>query len=105
MIRKAWLIPAVLFGLAWVPEASAQVSFGFSIGRVPPVPRGYAYGPVGRAPGPGYLWRDGFWDVRGRQYQWVPGGWMRAPRGNAYWVAPGWQRHRNSYNWRPGYWR
>ncbi len=105
MIRKAWLFPMVLLGLALVPEASAQVSFGFSVGRVPPVPRGYVYGPVGRAPGAGFAWQNGFWDVRGRGYHWVPGQWVRAPRANAYWVAPAWQRHRNSYAWRPGYWR
>ncbi|MBY0503515.1 MAG: hypothetical protein K2X03_06390 [Bryobacteraceae bacterium] len=96
----------VLFlGLAMVPLASAQVSFGFRIGHVPPMPRGYVVGAVGRAPGPGYLWRDGFWDVRGRNYAWVPGGWVRAPRPNAYWVAPGWQPRRNTFVWRGGYWR
>lgn len=114
MIRKAWLLPVFLLGLTLVPEASAQVSVGlgvrgfaggFSVGRVPPVPRGYVYGPVGRAPGVGFAWQNGFWDVRGRGYHWVPGQWVRAPRANAYWVAPAWQRHRNSYAWRPGYWR
>lgn len=105
MIRKAWLIPALMFGLTLVPTAAAQVSFGFSIGRVPPLPRGYVRGPVGFAPAPGMFWRDGFWDVRGRSYFWVPGQWVRAPRANAYWVGPGWQRHRSSYAWRPGYWR
>ena len=105
MIRKTWLIPVFLLGVALVPVASAEVSFGFSVGRVPPFPRGYVHGPVGRAPAPGYAWRNGFWDVRGRSYVWVPGYWARAPRPNAYWVAPSWQPHRKSYVWRPGYWR
>lgn len=101
MIRKAWLIPVFLLGLAVAPEASAAVSFGFSVGRLPPMPRGHAYGPVGRAPAPGFFWREGFWDVRNRGYYWMPGQWVRAPRANAYWVGPRW--HGNA--WRPGYWR
>ena len=36
----------------------------------PPAPR---YGVVGFAPGPGYVWTEGFYDYRGGAWAWSPG--------------------------------
>lgn len=109
-MRKMFLLPLVLLGgLAFASEAKAQVSFGFSYGnpygRMPPPPYGYVYGPQGRCPGPGYVWRDGYYNWNADRYYWQPGGWVRAPRPTAYWVAPGWYKHRGRNHWRQGYWR
>ena len=104
-MRKLFLLPLALLGLALVPDSHAQVSFGFTYGRVPPPPRGAFLGPVGRCPGPGFAWQDPYWDWRGENYYWQPGRWVRAPRARAAWVPPGWYQSRGRAHWRKGYWR
>ena len=68
----------------------------------PPPPR---YGVVGYAPGPGYVWTDGFYDLRGTTWVWVPGRWQRPPRPGAIWIRPEWRREGNHWRFHRGYWR
>ncbi len=69
----------------------------------PPAPR---YGVVGVAPGPGYVWTDGYWDWRGGGWYWRDGRWMRPPHRHATWVPDRWEnRGRNRYAFRRGHWR
>ena len=69
----------------------------------PPAPRYYA--PVGVAPGPGFVWTNGYWDWRGRNWAWVEGRWMRPPHARAVWVAPEWRHEGRGYRFHRGYWR
>ena len=98
MKRALWLVPALaLFSLA---GCAARASY-YAVGPPPPPT---VYGAVGYAPGPGYVWIDGFWDWHNR-YVWVPGYWSRPPRRHARWV-PGrayYDNHR--YYYRRGHWR
>ena len=77
-----------------------------SYGRVryaPPPPR---YGVIGVAPGPGYVWTDGYYDWRGGNYVWMQGRWMRPPHRRAVWVPGAWmQSRRGGYEFRRGHWR
>jgi hypothetical protein len=68
----------------------------------PPAPR---YAIIGSAPGPGYVWTNGYWDWRGRNWVWVDGRWLRPPRSRAVWVGPEWRREGNGWRFRRGYWR
>ena len=68
----------------------------------PPPPR---YGVVGVAPGPGYMWTEGFWDWRGGNYVWAPGRWMRPPHARAVWVPGVWVQSNRGYGFRRGHWR
>lgn len=70
----------------------------------PPV-QAYVGGPIGYAPGPGYVWADGFWDLHGNNWVWAHGYWARPPRPNARWVSPRWVR--TGHGWRrvEGRWR
>jgi hypothetical protein len=68
----------------------------------PPPPR---YGAIGVAPGPGYIWADGFWDLRGGRWVWAPGRWTRPPRGRRVWVAPQWREDHGRYHYHRGEWR
>ena len=77
--------------------ALAQVSVGIRIGPPPP-PRVMAMRPA--APGPDFIWVDGYWYVVGHRYKWHAGYWTRAPFAGARWVAP---RHENG-QWFDGYW-
>src|SRR5690242_11125676 len=64
-----------------------QVSIGFHIGS-PPAPRIVRVRPV--APGPGYIWVDGYWytDRDNGRYVWHQGYWTRPPYEGAHWVSP-----------------
>ena len=76
------IVTAVL--LLSVSSARAQISIGVTIGAPPP-PRVYRVPP---APGPEYLWIEGYWyPVRGH-YVWHDGYWTHPPYAGAYWVAP-----------------
>ena len=75
----------------------ADISVGIRIGPPPPA-RVVRVRPV--APGPDYLWVDGYWFVSGNRYRWHDGYWTRPPYGGARWVAP---RHDGDRFWE-GYW-
>ena len=69
----------------------------------PPPPR--VAGAIGYAPGPGYVWIDGFWDLRGSHWVWINGRWARPPRGRAGWVPDRWERHGEHWRYNRGHWR
>jgi hypothetical protein len=68
----------------------------------PPPPR---YGVMGVAPGPGYVWADGYWDRRGGNWSWVGGRWTRPPRPRAVWVPGEWRSEHGHYRFYRGHWR
>jgi hypothetical protein len=69
----------------------------------PPPPR---YAVIGAAPGPGWVWTDGYWDWRGGQWMWVDGLWMRPPRPRAVWVPGRWVEARpGRLRFERGHWR
>ena len=97
MIRKAGLL--VMSALA----LSACAGRAYVVRTPPPPPpRHAAYVPV--APGPRYVWTDGYWDWRGR-WNWVPGRWAVPPRPHAVWVPGRWAPSHHGYVWYRGYWR
>jgi len=104
---KHSLAALILFGGLTLLTATGCASGGY-YGRgyysnvPPPAPR---YGVQGYAPGPGYVWADGFYDYRGGRYMWSPGQWVRPPRARSQWVPGRWERDRHGYRLRRGYWR
>lgn len=87
--------------------APAMLALGACGGGVyvvgpPPPPR---YGVVGVAPGPRFVWTDGYWGWRGGNWAWVPGAWRRPPRPGAAWVPGAWVRAGRRYRFARGYWR
>jgi hypothetical protein len=68
----------------------------------PPAPR---YGIVGFAPGPGYVWADGYWGWSGGRWFWVNGVWRRPPYPRAAWVPAYWVPDHGRYRFHRGYWR
>ena len=57
------------------------------------------------SPGPGYTWVGGYWGVRDRRHDWVPGHWERPPEQRREWVEPRWERRGRGYVFVKGYWR
>ena len=93
MIKKVLALSLFAIGLAF----AAEVNFGIRIGPPPP-PRVLAVRPV--APGPDYVWVDGYWYPVEGHYRWHEGYWSRPAYGGSHWVSP---RHDGErfYN---GYW-
>jgi hypothetical protein len=75
----------------------AQVSLGIRIGPPPP-PRIVRVQPA--APGPGFLWVNGYWYPEGGRYRWHDGYWSRPPYAGARWVEP----HHDGRVYLAGHW-
>ena len=57
------------------------------------------------APGPRYVWVDGYHRWDGRAFAWVPGRWVLPPRAHAVWVPGRWVHEKRGYYWVDGHWR
>jgi WXXGXW repeat (2 copies) len=73
------------------------------VGYGPPPP--VAYGLVGVAPGPGFVWINGYYNWAGGRYAWVPGRWVRPPHPGAVWHAPEWRHEGRGWRYHEGRWR
>jgi|SRR5271157_1048808 len=98
MNRKLWAASAVLAGALLTACGGGYVVAAYG----PPPPR---YGVIGYAPGPGYMWTEGYWNLSGGSWVWVTGRWVRPPHPHAVWVGPEWRREGRGYRYYRGYWR
>jgi len=97
MKRTILLVPA----LAMFSLVGCAAQAGYYVAPPPPAP---VIGVVGYAPGPGYVWIDGFWDWHGH-YVWVPGYWGRPPHPHSVWVPGRAFYEHGRYQYRRGHWR
>jgi hypothetical protein len=100
---KRTLLAGAMLASSMLTACASQAYVAYAVPPPPAAP--YAVGAVGYAPGPGYVWADGFWDLHGSRWVWVRGEWRRPPRGHAAWVRPYWEPHGRSYRFHKGYWR
>ena len=59
----------------------------------------------GVAPGPDYVWIDGYHRWDGRAYYWSRGRWERRPYAGATWESGRWDRRDRGWIWIDGRWR
>jgi hypothetical protein len=102
MNRKLLLL-AFVFLVIGILSACASHNGYYTARYAPPPPR--VVGFVGSAPGPGYVWTDGYWVYRGNNWAWTNGVWVRPPRPRAVWVPHQWRRDGRGYRLYPGHWR
>jgi hypothetical protein len=102
MDTKRMILAGVLLASSALTACASQ---GYVAYNVPPPPAPMVVGAVGYAPGPGYVWADGFWDLRGTRWVWVSGQWRRPPRSRAVWVRSYWEPRGRSWRFHRGYWR
>jgi len=100
-MKRIWMVAAVVMMGSVLAGCAANGAYVMRYGPPPP-PR---YGMMGVAPGPGYVWMEGFWDWRGGNWHWMPGRWAVPPRPHAVWVPGYWEPNGHAYRFRPGYWR
>jgi len=67
---KQAVLAGVMLASAALTACASQAYVAYS---VPPPPAPMVVGAVGYAPGPGYVWADGFWDLHGSRWAWVRG--------------------------------
>src|ERR1700748_3043139 len=98
-MKRTWLLaPALaLFGIVGCSGGAVYYA------SAPPPPLRHEV--IGVAPGPGFVWVNGYWGWRGNQHYWVAGSWQRPPRAHAVWVAPRWEPRGNRYYFHEGRWR
>jgi len=71
------------------------------VSTAPPPPRREV---VTVAPGPSYVWTQGYW-VRSRgRWVWVPGRYALRPQPRAVWVSGHWDHTNHGWIWTPGRW-
>ena len=102
-IQKALLIgvcaTASFAGLS-VPTIAAAAEVNVFLGSPPPPVRYERVPPPRR----GYVWVNGYWDVRGHKHVWHKGRWERA-RAGYYYVQPTWVERNNRWELQRGSWR
>jgi hypothetical protein len=100
---------ALLSGILLAGSAMVACGGGYRNGYVaavaPPPPAPYSMGAAGYAPGPGYVWVEGFWNLNEGRWGWVNGRWAVPPHRRSFWVADRWERHGNGWRYRRGHWR
>src|SRR5579863_8391708 len=58
-----------------------------------------------RAPGPEFVWVNGFHRWNGERYVWEPGRWDRPPHPHAKWVGHRWEKRHGGWVMVEGHWR
>ena len=96
---------AVLSGILLASSLATACGPSYVVYRVPAPPPPAVVGAVGFAPGPGFVWVDGFWDLRGNRWGWVGGRWERPPRQHAIWDRDRWERNGDHWRFHRGRWR
>ncbi len=92
-------ILTLLFIGGSVVLAAPAIGVGIEIGAPPRPPRVHYVRPA--APGPNFVWINGYYEPAGRDYRWREGYWAPRPYPHAVWVAPRYTGHR----YYRGYWR
>ena len=97
-MKKLFALVLLAGGCLFTQSGFAQISLAINIGP-PPAPRVVRVQP--RAPGPGFVWVDGYWYPIGRRYRWHAGYWTRPPYEGAVWIGP----HHDGHQFFAGFWQ
>ncbi|MGA3023253.1 MAG: YXWGXW repeat-containing protein [Bryobacteraceae bacterium] len=97
------LLPGILAASSLLAGCASHAYVAAYLPGPPPQP--YVVGAVGYAPAPGYVWADGFWDLRGGRWVWAPGYWVRAPHRRAHWAPAHWVQTNHGWRRVEGRWR
>ena len=99
-IRVGAFTVALLGALAFSACEHSNFHAGVTVGPPPPP----MFGPVGLAPGAGWVWTDGYYVWGGNAWRWRPGRWARPPHPGYVWRRPSYLPHRNGYRVHQGRW-
>jgi WXXGXW repeat (2 copies) len=97
--RKALFLGLCMAASAISVPSIASAGVAIDIDVAPPPVRIETVPP----PRSGYLWSPGFWEWRGHEHVWVPGGMIRERRGY-HWVPAHWDQRGPRWHHEPGHW-
>jgi hypothetical protein len=100
---RRWALLGVMGAALALAGCADTYGHGNYYARTPPPPSRYER--YDEAPGPGYVWINGYWGYRGNNYYWNSGRWERPPRGRHRWEDGRWENRGDRYQWREGRWR
>lgn len=101
VVKSTFVAVLLAFALSAMPaDAASRARVYVRIGPPAPV---VEVRPV--APGPRYVWADGYHRWDGQAYAWVPGHWVVPPRPHAVWVPGHWAHGRRGWYFVEGRWR
>ena len=83
-----------------IASAYANTSVHVHFGKAPP-PSRYERMP---APRRGYVWINGYWDIKRNRHVWHPGHWERVRPGH-YYAQPTWVQRNRGWELHRGEWR
>ena len=108
MMRSYWrrfrVVPSALLLMGVLALSGCDHSTFYAGVTVGPPPPPLGWGPVGMAPGPGWVWTDGWYSWGGSSWVWQSGRWARPPRAGMVWRRPVYTRHRNGWRMHQGGW-
>jgi hypothetical protein len=100
-LSRVW---PLLVGSIALTAACASGGFGSRVYvRVEPPVGSHESGVI--APGPGFVWIEGYHLWNGGEFVWVPGRWVRPPQPRAVWVPAHWEHDRHGWFMVGGYWK
>jgi len=97
-LLRAALVSGFMLSTAACASASGRVYVRY--GPPPPIVEVRAI-----APGPRYVWVDGYHRWDGRAYVWMPGVWVVPPPRRVVWVPAHWVREPRGWYFVEGRWR
>lgn len=108
MNRRLWAPASALAALlASAPLAYAQAvtifpNIEIHIGHTAPPPQRVEV--LVPRPGRGYSWVRGGWDLRGDDWVWMDGRWLRPERPRTRWVVARYASYGGAWRYTPGHW-
>jgi WXXGXW repeat (2 copies) len=105
MAMKSAILSGILLASSALVGCGGGYRASYVAYSVPPPPAPYVVGAMGYAPGPGYVWVDGFWNLNAGRWAWVNGRWAVPPRPRSVWVADRWERRGQNWRYQRGHWR
>ena len=87
MLKRQWLLAALVAASIGAISAPASAAVGIYLDVAPPAPRVE----VVPAPRAGFVWAPGYWDYRHGRHAWVRGHWVRERHG-MYWHPDRWEQ-------------
>ena len=99
MLKRQWLLAALVASSISAISVPASAAVGIYLDVAPPAPR-VEIVPAARS---GFVWAPGYWDYRNGRHAWVKGHWVRERHG-MFWHPDRWEQRDGRWVLQRGAW-